>query len=220
MNVFNIKHAEKGMTLIEIMIALLLGSFLLTGVISVYLSSSHSYRMLSGSSRLQENGRFAMMFINRDIRHAGSKACWQNNFSTTTSLIPIAGTNNDGLGTTDSITLQMSNTDCPLVSSTVIYTIEDGTGDQPALHQNINGNKQELIEGVENMQILYGADNNSDDTPDYYVDAGTAGLDMNEVISVRVTLTLRTLATNLTSTGDGRLRRTFASTTAIRNRLP
>ena len=83
----------------------------------------------------------------------------------------------------------------------------------------------ELIEGVENMQVYYGADNNADDSPDSYVPAGTVGLNMDKVVSIRIVLTLRTLDNNLTETpdpayGDRRIRRNFSSTITLRNRTP
>ena len=207
---------QPGMTLIEIMIALAIGAFLLGGVIKIFLGSTQSYRMLENLSRLQENGRFALEFMGRDIRQAGYRVCWTDNVPA-----PINGTDNGGLNNSDTITIQMSLSACPnVVVLPITYTINNGAGGQPSLFQNNNGNNQELIEGIEDMQILYGADTNNDSTPDYYVPAGTAGLTMNQVVSVRVTLTARTLDANLTTTGDGRLRRTFSSTIAVRNLLP
>jgi len=212
------KNKQQGMTLVEIMIALLLGAFLLAGVMQIFLSTKRTYQMQENMSRLQENGRFAMEFLNRDIRMAGFR-CWPNAAIAT----PVAGTDNDAdngndiLDGTDSITVGMGNLPCPAAGETAIrYRIDDGTSGQPSLFQNI----QELIEGVEDMQILYGADTNADNTPDYYVAAGTAGLTMNQVVSIRIFLTVRTLDNNLTTTGDGRLRRTFSSTIAVRNLLP
>ena len=66
---------QTGLTLIEIMIALLIGAFLLGGVINIFINSKQTYRMQEGLSRLQENGRFAMDFLTNDIRMAGYKGC-------------------------------------------------------------------------------------------------------------------------------------------------
>ncbi len=63
------------MTLIEIMIALLIGAFLLGGVIEIFVGSSQTNRMQQNLSRLQENGRFAMEFLSSNIRMAGSRGC-------------------------------------------------------------------------------------------------------------------------------------------------
>ena len=102
-------------------------------------------------------------------------------------------------------------------NSSIQYSIRSGAGGQPALFQN----NDELVEGIENMQILYGEDTNGDNTPDHYVAVGGVG-DMERVVSVRVALTARTLDANLdpAANDDGRLRHTFQSTITLRNRLP
>jgi len=68
-------HRQLGMTLIEIMIALLIGAFLLGGVVQIFISSKQTNRMQEGLSRLQENGRFAVNFISKDMRRAGFQGC-------------------------------------------------------------------------------------------------------------------------------------------------
>lgn len=55
------------------MIGLALGTFLLAGVIQIYVSSSQTYRTNEALSRVQESGRFAMEFLVTDIRQAGYK---------------------------------------------------------------------------------------------------------------------------------------------------
>ena len=56
---------------------------------------------------------------------------------------------------------------------------------------------QELFEGVENMQILYGVDNDGDGIPDSFVQAGVAPLDVADnwanVVAVRVAIVVRTI---------------------------
>lgn len=61
--------------MIEILVALAL-SLILTLVISqIYLGSKQSYRLQEAQSRLQENGRFALELIAKDIRRAGNLGC-------------------------------------------------------------------------------------------------------------------------------------------------
>lgn len=69
------KSGQTGMTFIEIMIALLMGSILLGGVLQVFLGSKQTFRMQQALSRLQENGRFALDFLAKDIRMAGFWGC-------------------------------------------------------------------------------------------------------------------------------------------------
>lgn len=106
----------------------------------------------------------------------------------------------------------------------VAYFVGTGTNGEPALfrHNLATGNNEELVAGVEDMQILYGEDRNGDDVPEYYVNANNIN-DMLNVVSVQVTLTVRSLEDNITETvsaqNDKRLRHTFANAVTIRNRV-
>jgi type IV pilus assembly protein PilW len=119
----------------------------------------------------------------------------------------------------------------------ITYTIATGAGGQEALYRSINGSApQELIEGIEDMQLKYGVDTDADNTPNFYVDStGLTAAQMNQVVSVRVSLVARTLENNLSTQAvpytvfgvtttppvtDRRIRRVFNTTIAIRNRLP
>ena len=104
------------------------------------------------------------------------------------------------------------------------YSLATGSGGtEPSLFRSINGaTAVELVEGVEDMQILYGEDTDNDRSADRYLAAGAAGLDMTRVVSIRVTLTVRSAENNINNNlnnGDYRLRRTFTTTTTIRNRV-
>lgn len=77
----NIRHttsaarSQSGMTLVELMIALLLGLLLMAGVIQIFLSNRAAYAFNEGLSRLQENGRFAMDTLSFHARMAGYLGC-------------------------------------------------------------------------------------------------------------------------------------------------
>ncbi len=62
---------QQGMTLIELMISLLIGTFLLLGAVTVYTQGRQNYQTAEGVARLQENMRFAFDTIEPDIRLAG-----------------------------------------------------------------------------------------------------------------------------------------------------
>ncbi len=70
---------QRGMTLIEILIALAISIVLLTGVMQIFISSKQSYRVLEATSRLQENGRFSIGFLTEDLRMAGYTGCYSGN---------------------------------------------------------------------------------------------------------------------------------------------
>jgi len=320
-----LQTTQRGLSLIELMIAVVLGIFITGGMIQLFVNSKQSYRIQENLSRVQENGRFAMGFITRDIRLAGYYGCLggttniENNLNPGSSYdnyaVTITGTNGDGLNSSDSISTNgmaassIYVVDTPatpsanlkvtdnsgLLQNEVVMVLDCTAGDlfqitndpgtggainkdevihntgnvaagpgnldkpfqkiygtdaqiyrprnvqyfiaanpagEPALFQSVNGGAaQELVEGIESMQILYGADTNGDNTANYYVPAATGGLDMEEVISVRVSLLVSTLEDNIatqsasttltshTSANDRRIRRIYTSTIAIRNRL-
>ncbi len=69
------RSRQGGLSLIELMVAITLGLLLTVAVIQVFLSSRGVFRMQDAQSRLQENARFAMDYLARDIRMAGFMGC-------------------------------------------------------------------------------------------------------------------------------------------------
>jgi type IV pilus assembly protein PilW len=348
------QQSQKGFTLIEIMVAMVIGLIIMGGVIQLFTSMNTSSTLQQQTAFLQENGRLAMEFLSKDIRNADYWGC--SNGDNVGSVIDttspdynpalhggpqangggVSGTNNAGLNGSDTITLRgfssdnsisvdkdqpqaaniqadsvgglqkgdivlISNckggdifqiTNDPQSSGSIIihntgntvspgntatfttdgvpangkavcnnclsqsyaggdavigamqsttFSIQAGASGLPALFMTNDSNCPagcELIEGVENMQILYGEDTsvaagdpNQLYTVNRYVAAGTAGLDMENVISVRISLLVRTEQTVATSAqtlnyaessatyNDGFLRRVYTSTITIRNRM-
>jgi type IV pilus assembly protein PilW len=58
------------MTLIELMVALAIGSFLMIGAVTVFIQSQATFRITESVSRLQENARFVLDRMEPDIRMA------------------------------------------------------------------------------------------------------------------------------------------------------
>lgn len=69
------RHKAAGLSLIELMIALLIGTLLVLGLVQVFAASRTAYQLSEGMARAQENGRFAMDYLQRDIRMAGHFGC-------------------------------------------------------------------------------------------------------------------------------------------------
>jgi type IV pilus assembly protein PilW len=78
-----------GMTLVEILVAMLLGVFIIASLLQFFLSNRQTYRLMEGESRLQENGRYALELLSHDIRLAGYIGC--SNISATNPIV-IANT--------------------------------------------------------------------------------------------------------------------------------
>jgi len=342
---------QSGVSLVEILVALVLSLVLLAGVGQIYLGSKQTYRVQDGQSRLQENGRYALELLTKDIREVGYQGCRQigtptppkvianaalgntlgNKFAqdtvikgderpttggwnptnpnpvlpdtvkdtvmtgtdvvaiqfasscggapisaTTTTSVTIPATNTCSLGVGDTLLLS----DCQSVDvfradtatattvtvtgannsqgnlskaysaltaaelmrfNSYTYFIRLGaSGEEPALWRLDNtsavggDNPAELVEGIENMQILYGVDTDADRVPNQFVTADAVP-DWTQVVSVRVTLTARSVgekgSDNLTSAQnaprfydgnanyvDRRLLRNFSATISLRNR--
>jgi type IV pilus assembly protein PilW len=107
------------------------------------------------------------------------------------------------------------------------YYLDTNSAGVPALFRASMGNNasiatEELVEGVENMQLLYGVDTDDDSVVNKYVTSAGVS-DFSDVVTVRITLTIRTIEDNiareLTAQGDKRLRRNFTTSIAIRNRV-
>lgn len=66
---------QKGMTLVELMIAMVLGLVIIGGVISVLMANKRSYGANEGLAQIQEAARTAFELMARDIREAGGTGC-------------------------------------------------------------------------------------------------------------------------------------------------
>lgn len=114
---------QRGLSLIEMMIAITIGMVLIAGIGQIFVSSNQTYRVQNELARLQENGRFAMDFLSRDIRMADYWGCAKGLTNVVNNLNP-AGTGynatihgfSDGLSGTDGggsasdrITMSMAN---------------------------------------------------------------------------------------------------------------
>jgi type IV pilus assembly protein PilW len=65
------KRRIDGFSLVELMVAVVLGLFLVIGLISLIVSNTRTRAELDKSSQQIENGRFALQLLSEDIQHAG-----------------------------------------------------------------------------------------------------------------------------------------------------
>lgn len=71
------RRTQRGLSLIELMIALVLGLLLSAGIMTLFSGTSKSSRVQDGLARLQENGRYAMGRIDADLRMMSGQYCSQ-----------------------------------------------------------------------------------------------------------------------------------------------
>lgn len=86
------RSRQKGFTLVEIMVAVAISLFLLAGILQVLSSNKQTSRYQEAVARIQENARFALMFLGRDFRQAGYMGCTGNDF---TNQLDLDTTNKD-----------------------------------------------------------------------------------------------------------------------------
>ncbi len=72
---------QAGFSMVELMVALVLGLFVTTAVLQTFLGAKKAYEFQQEFSRIQENGRFAMEFLSRDIRQADYWGCLSDSSS-------------------------------------------------------------------------------------------------------------------------------------------
>jgi type IV pilus assembly protein PilW len=69
----------RGFTLVELMVAMVLGLVIIGGATSLILANRQSYRTNEALSQVQESARTAFELLARDVRQAGISGCNNNN---------------------------------------------------------------------------------------------------------------------------------------------
>lgn len=69
------KARENGFSLIELMIAMIIGLILVLGIATIFVNSSNNIRLQRGISNIQESGREALMRITNDASSMGAQYC-------------------------------------------------------------------------------------------------------------------------------------------------
>ena len=147
-------HSQRGLTLVELMVAMTLQLVLLVGVGQIFLGQKQTYLVSDAFARMQENGRYAIGTLQHDIRAAGYTGC-----RTLSDLSPNIIANNPpdystvgdavqgwdagqwtasaiGLSGSSGITPQTATTDAILISS-VSSSGANLTGNMAANNANI-----------------------------------------------------------------------------------
>lgn len=96
---------QSGVTLVELMIAMLIGAFLVGGILQIFAAARQTYRVHDATSRMQESGRMALEVLARDIRMADFWGCASN------SITMVNNLNTAGAGYVDFVTGGVVGTD-------------------------------------------------------------------------------------------------------------
>lgn len=77
---------QRGLSIIEILVALVISSVLLIGVVDIYQGTRQSYAMSESLGRMQESARFAFGALGKEIRMAGAALCRLNSDKSVNTL--------------------------------------------------------------------------------------------------------------------------------------
>ena len=166
---------QLGLTLVELMVAMLVGLLLMAGILKVFSSNQQTYRVTENLSRVQENGRYAIDILTRSVRKAGHAGNNENSHKVSFLAAPtllaspgpanfstdgiIAGNNNEFsiryiAGDKTNITDCLGN---PVSAGTeVTNRFYLDTANNELECSSTLGGAQPLVDNVEDMQILYG----------------------------------------------------------------
>ncbi len=215
--------SQRGLSLVEVMVALVVGMILTAGLIQAFQSHKLSHQANQGFSMLQENSRFSMDMIGRYLRLAGYRDASPNTLEedfptsingTLMASVPagrvINGVNGSS-GTPDSITIRylgsVLGTSDNCLGSTLVagqvtnvrFFIQNKKLICKAEILDVNTGavvsaaaEEILADGVDDMQILYGLDDDNNGSANRYRDASGV-TDWQDVVSVRVVLLFNTV---------------------------
>jgi type IV pilus assembly protein PilW len=243
---------EKGFTLIELMIAIVLGLLLIAGVMTVFVSTKQGYRLENGLSLMQSTGRATLDLLSREIMMAGYPQS-QN----IESFIPAMTKDGGGSDSDQFAVRYQSDTDCLNGTPPVyadgkryaknMYFIQNNALVCRTLAEDDSTIAEAaIVQGVENMQLLYGEDTTPGDdvtNATRYVTAcpesGTCSDDnvanWDNVVSVRIGIVVNSQSSIATTNdnvaytlfrqptiaagADRMRRRAYTTTAVIRNRM-
>lgn len=229
----NSHGGQTGLTLIELLIAIAVGLVLIAGLLGVLVFSGQTDRLMGESARMQENARFALDAIGRELRMAGCRSDITTPVASifpADSKFPAAGQIING--TNNSISLRYQGSpdgtvrDClgnPVPAGTTV-TIDFSVVDQELICQSSLGGSTALVDRVGELRVRYGMNGSAG-----YADA-TAVTNWAAVTSLNVELLFVSERDGVT-TGqqaytiggvthtptDRRLRRVYGAVVTLRN---
>lgn len=229
-----------GFSLVELLTALAISALIVLTIGQAFISHKVSYRAQNGLSQVQQTGRFVIEYVGSDVRRAGFPGIVEESNAFFDAIVPALSADG-GSSNSDAITLMYRTTADCLGAVTPVYA--DGNQYAKNRYSVVGGNlvcttfddtntqldSQVLARGVQNMQVLYGFNNQ-------FVSASTLAVgDWAQVTGTRISFLVNSIDTttdftdtntyvllNADSIGpfnDNQRRRVFTTTSTIRNRL-
>ncbi len=208
------KMNSKGLTLIELLIALVLLAMVVAGIYRLFLTQNTAYSVQDQVVEVQQNVRGAMEILLRDLRMTGyDDDCLVSKGIPVRVLVPIATPLSDNSITVSYEYNNDSHTSHEL--HTVRYRTEAGSLLRQLTVGGVAQAEESVLENVDLLSFEYGVDTDEDGDVDNWVSAASVGI--SKVIAVRATLKARPASEN-TDVQKRVVPRTLVSRVTFRNR--
>jgi type IV pilus assembly protein PilW len=220
----------RGFSLVELMVAVTLGVMIVTVAVQFILSSNVTYNATETSSRIQENARFALGILARDLRMAGYAhtgdlpgfffrgACGDDTvctYSGTGAAFDGSGsasdqvavwqtppTGRDCTGAAISVGSQLANVYTVVTNQTTgVGTLFCRGYDVTSSAWVNNGGPQPLLDGIDNMQVLYGISTNGSISRYVAASTVTSTGNWNNIMAIRLMI-LASIGENVGTSDD------------------
>jgi prepilin-type N-terminal cleavage/methylation domain-containing protein len=197
---------RKGITLIELLVALVICGIVVAGIYRVFVAQTKAYTIQDQVVEVQQNVRSAMEILLRDLRMAGYDDDDPSSLIITAPIVRPVGQ--------DSIKVNYEKYNTETIpeqyeTHRVDYWLDGGTQLKRQRHVNgVAGSSDIVLENVDAFNITYGVDVNEDgamddqngdgiiDENDWVPFATVNGLGNPRIIALRVILTARPDQTN------------------------
>lgn len=149
---------QRGLSLIELMVTLLLSSFLLLGILQLFINSNTTDRANSALARLQENGRIALDMVKRDFRRSGYQGCaspTMESLPNSSRVFPLdaMGVQTEGAGTDNDTLLVRHAVPARIRLARITPTLTIVTG--PGVGFTENQDYEFVLTDCEDVAIFY-----------------------------------------------------------------
>lgn len=179
-------HRQSGLTLVELMVALVAGVFLIGGALQVFMSGKRAYAEVDRITTLNENLRFTTDYMTRDIRPAGLEfdpgPPESRGFNLAGGLEPGEL---DASGATNTITVRKFGTNCLGQSGNWVTSAYSVNADNELVCSD-GATSPPLVNGVLSMSVV-ARDENGDENAAAW----------NDPVALRFTLVMQSGTGNM-----------------------
>ncbi|MAB24826.1 MAG: hypothetical protein CMK78_10835 [Pseudomonadales bacterium] len=221
------RRSQRGLTLVELMIALLLGLLLSLAAIQLLITNQRTFSLQDAVTGMNEDGQTVLRYIAADIRNAGRGSQVEGFVQPVVQALSVDDAEGNsvafqsadgGAGGNDVLVVSyLAQRACQGADLTAgganpegeivvnrYYVVDESLWCSSLRKSGAGGyaalapNAVELISGVESFQVLYGVDGSLDSDIGATKFVSAAGLDADDsVVSIRVGLLLRSSDTTL-----------------------